>query len=296
MPPAAGHALRPGSAGGPATAPGQTGPGGAANTGWDEAAVWYDDLVGLFGSEYHREVVIPGVVRLLSPRPGERMLDIACGQGVFCRILHMKGVKVTGIDAAGEMIRLARQRSAPDINYLVADARDLSAQPLEPGGFDAAACVLAIQNIEPVAPVFESIARLLAPGGKLVLAMMHPCFRSPRATSWDWDTRGLQVVQYRRIERYLLPRKESIITHPGKDAQGHTWTFHRPVQTYVKALARAGLMVDALEEWPSHKVSDSGPRARAENIARQEIPMFLALRAVKVAAASADAGAGVEAE
>jgi ubiquinone/menaquinone biosynthesis C-methylase UbiE len=283
-----GRPTAPGAPGRPSAPPPGRGPAGApADTGWDDAAVWYDDLVGLFGSEYHREVVIPGVLRLLSPRPGERMLDIACGQGVFCRVLHTKGVRATGIDSAGEMIRLARQRSAADIQYLVADARDLSAQPLEPGSFQAAACVLAIQNIDPIVPVFESAARLLAPGGKLVLAMMHPCFRSPRATSWDWDTRGLQVVQYRRVDRYLLPRKESITTHPGKDAAAHTWTFHRPVQTYIKALARAGLLTDAFEEWPSHKVSDSGPRARAENTARQEIPMFLALRAVKASVPAA---------
>ena len=41
------------------------------------------------------------------------------------------------------------------------------------------------------------------------------------------------------------------------------------------------MLVDAMEEWPSHKVSTSGPRAPAENVARKEIPMFLALRAVK---------------
>jgi hypothetical protein len=79
-----------------------------------------------------------------------------------------------------------------------------------------------------------------------------------------------------------VPRKEPIVTHPGKDPKRYTWTFHRPLQSYVKALRGAGLVVDALEEWASHKRSDSGPRAKAENTARREIPMFLALRAVKI--------------
>jgi hypothetical protein len=87
-------------------------------------------------------------------------------------------------------------------------------------------------------------------------------------------------VQYRRVDRYLLPRKTPIVTHPGK-SQAYTWSFHRPIEAYVKALAAAGLWIDAMEEWPSHKTSDSGPRAAAENTARKEIPMFLALRAVK---------------
>jgi hypothetical protein len=47
--------------------------------------------------------------------------------------------------------------------------------------------------------------------------------------------------------------------------------------------------VDALEEWPSHKTSTSGPRAPAENVARKEIPMFLAVRAVKVMPPEAEA-------
>jgi hypothetical protein len=37
-----------------------------------------------------------------------------------------------------------------------------------------------------------------------------------------------------------------------------------------------------MEEWPSHKTSTSGPRAAAENTARKEIPMFMAIRAVRV--------------
>jgi hypothetical protein len=43
-----------------------------------------------------------------------------------------------------------------------------------------------------------------------------------------------------------------------------------------------------MEEWPSHKQSTSGPRAPAENTARKEIPMFLALRAVKTGRCSSD--------
>jgi hypothetical protein len=119
--------------------------------------------------------------------------------------------------------------------------------------------------------------------------MMHPAFRSPKETSWGWDEK--EAVQYRRVDKYLLPRKHPIVTHPGKKTGEYTWTFHKPLQDYVHALAQAGLYVNALEEWPSHKTSTSGPRAAAENTARKEIPMFLAIRAVKVAPAPAEAPA-----
>jgi ubiquinone/menaquinone biosynthesis C-methylase UbiE len=242
-------------------------------------ADWYDQLVGEAGSEYHREVVLPGVLRLLALRAGERAVDVACGQGVLCRILHDRGVNVTGIDAAAELIRAARERGPAGIDYRVGDARALDALPA--GGFDAASCVLAIQNIHPVQPVFAGAARLLKAGGRLVLVMMHPCFRGPKETSWGWDEQ--RKVQYRRVDRYLLPRKTPIVTHPGKDPGQYTWTFHKPIETYVKSLRNAGLLVDAIEEWPSHKTSTgSGPRPAAENAARKEIPMFMAVRAVKV--------------
>ena len=260
----------------PAPLPKPSGP----RTDWGDVADWYDQLVGEAGSEYHREVVLPGTLRLLSPQPGQRAIDIACGQGVLCRLLRERGVQVTGVDAAPELIHAAKARGPETIEYHVADARDLSFLP--PAQFHAAACILAIQNIHPIRPVFEGVHRLLLPGGRFVIVMMHPCFRGAKETRWGWDEQ--EQVQYRRVDRYLIPRKTPIVTHPGKDPGAYTWTFHRPIEAYVKALRNAGLFLDAIEEWPSHKTSTSGPRAGAENLARKEIPMFLAVRALKIGA------------
>ncbi len=247
-------------------------------TDWHGVHEWYDRLVGDAGSEYHQHVVIPGVLRLLAPKPNDAMIDIACGQGVLCRTLHERGVTITGVDAAPGLIRAARERGPGAIHYHVGDARELSMFPADQ--FDAAACVLAIQNINPIQPVCEGVARLLKPWGKFVIVMMHPAFRGPKETSWGWDQSA--SVQFRRVDRYLLPRKTPITTHPGSAPDVYTWSFHKPIEGYVKALRNAGLLIDAMEEWTSHKTSEPGPRAAAENAARKEIPMFLALRAIKV--------------
>jgi ubiquinone/menaquinone biosynthesis C-methylase UbiE len=254
-------------------------------TDWTNVADWYDQLVGESGSDYHRHVVLPGVVRLLAAQAGQEILDLACGQGVLCRLLALRGVRAAGVDAAPDLIRLARERnsalsaeSSAHPNYYIGDARDLSFLP--ENRFDSAACILAIQNIHPIQPVFQSAARVLKPMGKLVIVMMHPAFRSPKETSWGWD--DAKKVQYRRVDRYLTPRKHPITTHPGQKTGEYTWTFHKPIEAYVKPLRNAGLLVDAIEEWPSHKTSAAGPRAAAENTARKEIPMFLAMRGVKV--------------
>src|SRR5258706_5496891 len=213
-------------------------------TDWGNVADWYDQLVGESGSEYHREVVLPGVLRLLALKPGEKAIDIACGQGVLCRILHERGVEATGVDAARELIAAARERGPAEIRCEVGDARELDCLP--EGHFDAAACVLAVQNIHPLQPVFASVARLLREGGHLVIVMMHPAFRGPKETSWGWDEG--KKVQYRRVDRYLLPRKTPIVAHPGAAPDVYTWSFHKPLESYVKALRPGGLLVDALEE------------------------------------------------
>src|SRR6478672_11287685 len=150
---------------------------GGPRTDWGSVAGWYDQLVGEAGSESHREVVLPGAGRLIAPKPGESLIDIACGQGVVCRMLQERGMEVTGVDAAAELIDAARQRGPADIKYLVGDARQLPALPAE--SFATAACILAIQNIHPIQPVFAAVQKLLRPGGRFVLVMMHPAFRGP---------------------------------------------------------------------------------------------------------------------
>ena len=259
-------------------------PQGTGMTDWNPVADWYDDLVGDAGSEFHREVILPGTMRLLAAKRGDHVLDLACGQGVLCRLLAANQVESTGVDAAPDLIAAAKDRQ-PSVrppsaaaHFVVGDARDLRQFPAN--RFTVAACVLAVQNIHPLNGLMTAAARVLKPMGRLVIVVMHPCFRGPKETAWGWDAAA--GVQYRRVDRYLIPRKEPIVTHPGSAPDGYTWSFHKPLNAYVKAMRSAGLLVDAMEEWPSHKRSDSGPRAGAENVAREEIPMFMAIRAVKV--------------
>jgi SAM-dependent methyltransferase len=207
------------------------------------------------------------------------VLDLACGQGAVSRALCQAGAAVTGVDLSPRLIQMARQRSPKAIRYLVGDARRLDSLPDK--SFDAAVCVLAAQNIEPIAPVFAQCARLLKPGGRLVTVLTHPAFRIPRQSGWGRDED--RKLLFRRVDRYLTPLKIPIDMRPFKlPDQQVTWTYHRPIQTYVNGLAEAGLWTNTLEEWPSPRASQPGPTARAENRARGEFPLFLALRAVLV--------------
>lgn len=250
----------------------------SAKTSWSGVSKWYDQLVGPLGSEYHREIIIPGALKLLCPRPGERILDLACGQGVFCRALAKLGVKVCGVDLSPELIRMARRHSQDDADYQVADARALDGMADQ--SFDASVCLLAIQNMDDLEKVVGELSRVTKTGGRLVWVLSHPCFRIPRQSRWGFDEES--HIQYRRVDRYLSPMKIPIQMHPGSDPSSVTWSFHRSVSDYARALHAQGWAITQLEEWISHKKSEPGRRARAENHARREIPLFLALGAVKM--------------
>jgi ubiquinone/menaquinone biosynthesis C-methylase UbiE len=264
--------LRQGVAGGPPSA-------SAADSGsWEKVADWYDALSGDRGTDFHEHVVVPGVMRLLGLRAGELACDLACGQGVVSAAMHTAGARVTGVDLSPRLIELARARSPRGIRYIVGDAR--SVPQLGPGSFDAVVCVLAAMNMEPVGGLFSEMARLLRKGGRAVLVVLHPAFRAPRQSRWKWDEGRKLLI--REVDRYLGPLKVPIDLHPfNRPGEAATFTYHRPVQAYVGGLVANGLLVDGLEEWPSHRVSQPGPRAKAENRARDEFPMFLAVRAVK---------------
>ncbi|MBI4218510.1 MAG: class I SAM-dependent methyltransferase [Chloroflexi bacterium] len=251
----------------------------APGESWDHVAAWYDSLVADQGSDYHQGVVIPGVLNLLELKRGESVLDVACGQGAVARAMHEAGARVTGIDLSRRLIEAARERSSKEIRYAVGDARRLDG--ISESSFDGVVCVLAAQNIDPVEPVFKRSARVLRPAGRFVAVVNHPAFRIPRQSRWKLDD-GRKLLM-REIDGYLTPLKIPIDMSPHRrPGSAVTFTHHRPIQSYVAALAAAGLWVNALEEWPSHRVSQPGRTSRAENRARTEFPLFLAIRAVKV--------------
>ncbi len=256
----------------------------APATSWEHVAAWYDKLVGDAGSDYHRNVILPAAIELLAPLGGGRIMDLCCGQGVLCRLLARQGAAaVVGVDASQSLIDSARQRtSAAGVQYVVADAAALGA--LADGSFDAVACIMAIHDLADLPAVMAGMAAALKPGGRAVLVLMHPCFRIPRQSSWGFDDK--LKIQYRRLDRYASPMAIPISTHPGEESQGkpaeHTMFFHRPLEAYINALGGAGLAVVACRELVSHRASEPGPRSRAENRARDEFPMFLALKAVKL--------------
>lgn len=248
------------------------------DTSWNSVAKWYDTLQESGGSDHYQNVIIPGTLRMVGPHEGMRILDVASGQGIVSRAMNLLGASITGVDAAEQLVAAANARGGG--TFHVGDATKLGQLNL-PADFDAATCIMALGNIEPLEPVFEGVAARLKPGGAFVFVISHPSFRAPGQTSWGWDESSTPVRQFRRVDGYLSPGQHRISMHPGDAPDVITWTFHRPLQTYIKTLAAAGFVVESIEEWAGQRVSQPGPKAAEENRARQEIPLFLAVRAVR---------------
>jgi SAM-dependent methyltransferase len=223
-------------------------------------------------------VILPNLLRLIGVKRGEIVADIACGEGFFARALHLAGANVIAADISPELIAIARKNSPKEINFNVAAAHDLGW--IKNGSVDKATIILGLQNIADAGKVLSEAARILKSGGKLYLVLNHPAFRVPQSSSWGFDEE--KNIQYRRVDGYLYEKKVEIEMRPGSDKSVKTVSFHRPLQYYFKQLHGAGLAVTRLEEWISHKKSESGPRAKAEDLARKEIPLFLCLETIKI--------------
>lgn len=266
--------------------------GNVKETQWDRVSEWYNDLLSDRGSDHHERLLIPGSLRLLELQQGERVLDVACGQGILSRAMAEAGACVLGVDSSPSLVARARELRAENagIEYRVGDAQHLG-DTIDPGGigFDAAACLMALMNIEDLNATLAGVSAMLRPGGRFVGVILHPAFRTPRRTAWGWEGSSPESQrQFRRVDAYLGEEAIPITMNPGAHSSGAeavtTTTFHRPISLYVDAARRAGLLIDAIEEWASVRESQPGPRSDEENRARREIPMFMAFRAIKPAA------------
>lgn len=247
-------------------------------TSWGPVASWYDEMLSSEDT-FQTQVILPNLLRLLPPK-GKRIIDIACGQGFFSKNFADAGAEVLGIDIAPALITKAREHAGKNLKFEVAPASKM--KMAETGYFDGGMIVLALQNIEDMPESLVEAARVIKKDGTLVIVLNHPCFRIPKASAWSFDEK--ENVQYRRVDHYGIPFAQKIDMTPGAKNENdkvHTMSFHRPLQDYVKFLVKAGFSVVGLEEWISHKKSEKGPRAEAEDAARKEFPMFLTIIARK---------------
>jgi 2-polyprenyl-3-methyl-5-hydroxy-6-metoxy-1,4-benzoquinol methylase len=220
---------------------------------WDAKAAFWDERMG-DGNAFQRDVIGPAVERLLAVKPGDRMLDVACGNGVSSRRLAALGARVVAVDSNAAFLALARARSVEtgdEIDYRLVDATDEAALlALGEGQFAAILCNMALMDMPDIAPLVNAARRLLTSVGRFVFSIQHPAFNSiatalcaESVTRDDGDEVAVHTV---KVANYLA-------TPPGKGTgmlgePAHHWYFHRPLHALFDVFFRAEFVLDGMEE------------------------------------------------
>lgn len=220
---------------------------------WDNKADFWDSLHGDEGNRFHRTLISPSVERLLELREGERVLDVACGNGTMARRLAALGGQVTATDFSAALIERAQaraQHAGTPIDYRVVDATDEAALiALGEGAFDAITCTMALMDMPTVAPLFRAVRRLLAKGGRFVFATSHPSFNSSNPVFYaEMADTGGQLITTRgvKISAYLDVPPVKGVGAPN-EPNPHYY-YHRPLHELLGEAFAAGLVMDGLVE------------------------------------------------
>lgn len=136
------------------------------HVGYEEWSVIYDGANPMIETE---ERVAHPILRDLGA-PGVVALDAACGTGRQAAFLHELGCTVVGIDQSEPMLDVARQK-VPTVGFEVGDVEHL---PFDDGSFDLAVASLALCHLADPAVAVAELARVLHPGGMLVITDPHP--------------------------------------------------------------------------------------------------------------------------
>jgi ubiquinone/menaquinone biosynthesis C-methylase UbiE len=112
----------------------------------------------------------PVVWSLLARIPPGRALDAACGTGRHARELVRLGHEVFGIDITPEMLRRAEE-NVPQAEFRMGDLRQV---PAGDGDFDVVVCALALAHLPELDAGVGELARVLRPGGMLIVSVLHP--------------------------------------------------------------------------------------------------------------------------
>ena len=118
------------------------------------------------------------------PPPGHRTVDIGCGEGRLSRHLKQLGHVVVGVDASPSLVAAARELD-PSMDIRLADAAVL---PLDDASADLVVAFMSLQDVDAMPAAIREIARILQPGGRLCLAIVHPINSAGRFETEDADS------------------------------------------------------------------------------------------------------------
>jgi SAM-dependent methyltransferase len=204
---------------------------------------------------FHRDAFLA-----ILPPPGRLTLDIGCGEGRLARDLSARGHGVVALDRSPAMARHAAAAGGT-VGVLVADAARL---PFPDAAADLVVAFMSLHDMDDMTAAVREVARVLEPGGRLCLAVVHPINSGGGFAGPDPDAAYVLAPGYFATRRY----RDDV------EQDGLRMTFeslHHPLEAYFAALEAAGLLTESVRE-PRPARPDAGARS-------SRIPLFLHVRA-----------------
>jgi len=164
-------------------------------------------------------------------------LDVGCGEGRFCRMLKAAGVAATGIDPTDQLVEVARRRD-PSGDYRRGSAEQLE---FEAASFDLVVSYLTLVDIADFRTAIGEMARVLKPGGSLLIANLTGFTSACAAQGWVRDEDGSR--RHFPVDRYL---DEFPFWFEWAGIRIENW--HRPLAAYMTALLESGLHLTFFSE------------------------------------------------
>jgi 2-polyprenyl-3-methyl-5-hydroxy-6-metoxy-1,4-benzoquinol methylase len=217
------------------------------NSKYDEAGDFYFDFVtvGLSDAQSMMHLSVQSVLRLSENVKGKFICDLACGEGHLSRIFADHGATVTAVDYSQNLLEHAFQKNeSRAIKYVHDDAQTLV--KLDASQFDLVVCNIALMDIPDLIAVYRSVNRVLKPGGRFVLSVLHPCFETP----FQVPESHLQFDSDGNFEGFIVRRyaNEGFWNSGGTGMRGKFGAYHRTLSTYLNELMQASFTIIRLDE------------------------------------------------
>lgn len=177
------------------------------------------------------------LLALLDLRPGDRLLDAACGTGKYAQAGLKAGADCVGLDFAGEMLAAAAAK-CPGGRFLKHDLAVLPL-PFAGGSFNKIILAHALWHLGGIAGLFAEFARLLSPGGRLVISVTHPeaAFRDFKYRAEDLPC-GEEIDISAERHRYSRAEIEAAALAAGlRPAEARTITVDERLRPVLTAAA-----------------------------------------------------------
>ena len=197
----------------------------------------YDDFAEAYAAETESNLINgyytrPAILDLAGDVAGRRILDVGCGAGPLLEALRDRGAVVTGVEPSAKMLELARRRlgEGGELHHAGLGGGPL---PFPDGAFDDVIACLVLHYLEDWKAPLAEMRRVLAAGGRLIVAVNHPFAYTFFHTDGDY------FATHEYFEEYAFGGQDVVLSH-----------WHRPLHAVISEFTAAGFRIAVVSEPP----------------------------------------------